>query len=224
MKQRPRGLRMNLPRLYAITDEAIVPNEELFDKVRVVLDAGVRLIQLRFKKTPHAERLELSRRIRELTRDFGAVLIMDDSPELARSIQADGVHLGIHDPRVGLSRRVLGSSAVIGITCYDRPERVAMWGEPVISYLGLSSPYPSPTKPKVMPSLDEFKELIKHARVPVYAIGGITPERVGEMMHAGCYGVAAISAIFAARDPAEAVSGFLAELESFPFTESESPS
>ncbi|MBN2378641.1 thiamine phosphate synthase [candidate division WOR-3 bacterium] len=207
---------MNLPRLYALTDEDLVPNHRLLDKVEVVLEAGVRLLQVRFKNTPHEEQNRLGKELRELTSAYGALFILNDFPEVARSVAADGVHLGAQDPRVDFTRKLLGPKAIIGVSCYDQIERITQWGSGDISYLGIASPYPSPTKAKVSPGLDTFRNLIVEARVPVYAIGGITPSRVGEMIKAGCHGVAVISAIFGVDDPAKAIKEFLSELAGYP--------
>jgi len=206
---------VNLPRLYAISDEEIVPNEELLEKVEEVLVAGVKLFQVRFKKTPHEEQYRLGKKLRELTRAHDALFIFNDSPEVARSVQADGVHLGANDPRVSFARRLLGQKAIIGVSCYDRIDRVVKWGPQEISHLGMATPYPSPTKPKVNPDIEEFTNLVSHARVPAYAIGGVTLERVGEMLKAGCYGVAVVSAVFAAEDPARAVLEFSEEIKKY---------
>lgn len=206
---------MKLPRLYAISDETIIPNNRMLESVEEVLQAGVRLFQVRFKKTPYPERLELGRKLRELTTSYEALFIVNDSPELARELEADGVHLGADDPQVLQAREVVGPQAIIGVSCYDQPQRVSRWGPEHISHLGMATPYPSSTKPKVNPDLKKFSGLVSLARVPVYAIGGVTPECVAELMKVGCYGVAVVSSIFGADDPSRAVKLFLKELGKF---------
>lgn len=206
---------MSLPRLYVVTDEDIVPNEYLLARAGKVLEAGVRLFQVRFKKTPYEEQLRLGHKLRLLTRKHKAIFIVNDLPELAKELGADGVHLGADDPDVPYARKLLGPDAIIGASCYDEIERVRRRSTEDISYIGLASPYPSPTKPKVNPELDKLSELAAASKVPVYAIGGITPKRVGEMIKIGCYGVAVVSAIFGTQNPSQEVRNFLAELERF---------
>jgi thiamine-phosphate pyrophosphorylase len=206
---------MRLFRLYALTDEDIVPNRYLLERVGDALEAGVRLFQVRFKKTPYEEQVRLGRELRELTKRYDSIFIVNDSPELAKELGADGVHLGADDPDVSYARKLLGPDAIIGLSCYDEIERVRRWGTEDISYIGVASPYPSPTKPKVKPELAKLRELLAHSKVPVYAIGGITPERVAEILKLGFYGVAVVSAIFGAKNPSEEVGNFLAELERF---------
>jgi thiamine-phosphate diphosphorylase len=204
---------MRLPRLYAVTDEKVLPNHLLLEKVQEVLEAGVRLLQVRFKKTTADEQLKLGAEIRALVRRYGAILIVNDSPELAKEIAADGVHLGANDPQVPQAREILGNDAIVGVSCYEDMALVRRWSQSDVSYIGLSSPYPSSTKHKEVVSLSRFRELVAASRLPCYGIGGITPERVGQMLDAGCHGVAVISAVFGAGNPAYETKRFLAELD-----------
>lgn len=205
----------DLPRLYAVTDEKVLPNTRLAPVIESVLDAGVRFLQLRFKQTPFMERLDLGFKIRKLTRRYGALLVVNDSPELCREISADGVHLGADDACIDEAKRVLGHSAIIGVSVYGAIEEMRRLGKGDVSYTGLLSPYPSTTKEKASIDLPIFKELVRESRVPVYGIGGITPDKVAELMDAGCYGVAVISAIFGASDPRQAAMEFLQALRKF---------
>lgn len=204
---------MTLPRLYVVTDEKVLPNAFLVDRVADVLEAGVRFVQVRFKKTPYDEQLSLGQEIRALTSKYNALLVVNDSPELAKEIGADGVHLGADDPKVPQAREILGNDAIIGVSCYEDIRLVRQSSSSDVSYIGLSSPYPSSTKHKEAVSLPGFRELVGASRLPCYAIGGITPERVGEMLQSGCHGVAVISAIFGAGNPAGETERFLAELD-----------
>ena len=204
---------MRLPRLYAVTDEKVLPNVRLIQKVAEVLEAGVRFLQLRFKKTPAREQLSLGQEIRVLTSKYNALLVINDSPELAKEIGADGVHLGAEDPQLSQARKILGPDAIVGVSCYEDMALVRRWSPDDVSYVGLSSPYPSTTKHKEKVSMPGFRELVGASRLPCYAIGGITPENVSEMMGAGCWGIAVISAVFGAGNPASQTRRFLAELE-----------
>jgi len=167
------------------------------------------MVQVRFKTTPREERLELGRALRALTREHGALLVVNDHPDLAAELGADGVHLGAGDPPVDRARDLLGPGAIIGVSAYDRRERITSWTPERISYIGLSSPYTSPTKEKAIPAPGTFRSLVASSRVPVYAIGGITPERTAAMLEAGCHGVAAVSSIYGAPDPAGRVARVL---------------
>jgi thiamine-phosphate pyrophosphorylase len=205
-------MKRELPRLYAVTDDTVVPNAELVARTERLLFAGVRLVQVRFKKTPFAEQVALGRELRGLTSHHGALLIADDSPRLAAEIGADGVHLGAEDATVEEARALLGPEAIVGVSGYDEESRVAAIDPSAVDYAGLSSPYPSLSKEKRTPPPERFVALVRRSPVPVFAIGGLTPERTPAMMAAGCHGVAAIAALNAAPDPAAAVARFLAAL------------
>lgn len=210
---RPSQSLATLPRLYAITDEKVVPNHLLIPLVEQVLDAGVRLLQLRFKTTPPGEQLDLGGKVRTLASRYGAILIVNDSPPLALDIGADGVHLGADDPTAAFARELLGPDAFIGISCADDEELLLKLQPGHVSYAGILSPYPSTTKSKTNINLENFRRLVSLSSVPVYGIGGITPERVPEIMAAGCHGVAVISAIFGSARPGDAVREFLDRLQ-----------
>lgn len=205
-------MRPPLPRLYAVTDERTCPGPELVETVRRVLDAGVRLLQVRFKTTPRDEQVRLGRVLRELTREAGALLIANDSPGLALAIEADGVHLGAEDATVEQARALLPAGAIVGVSGDADEARIRGIDPARVDYLGLSSPWPSGTKEKAVPDPETFRALVRAAPVPVYAIGSVTPDRTPEMIAAGCRGVAAVGALFGAPDPAAAVRAFLRAL------------
>ncbi len=200
--------RPTLPRLFAVTDESAVASGRLIEVTEVLLRAGVRLFQARFKSTPFAEQVALGREMRTLTRRHGALLIADDSPELATIIDADGVHLGAGDPSVDEARRLLGNGAIVGVSAYADEARVRAAETPRVDYVGLSSPFPSGTKAKPAPGEEEFGALARAARVPAFAIGGMTPERTAAVVRLGCHGVAAVAALYGAADPATETARF----------------
>jgi thiamine-phosphate pyrophosphorylase len=187
----------------------MVPAFDLEQRIIDLMKAGVRLVQLRLKVTPLAECIFVGRRVRALTRASDALLIVNDSAHLAQEIDADGVHLGAGDAAVEKAHEILKGEMVIGVSCYADRDRVERYGPDRISYIGLSSPWESPLKPdKPMPSPKEFKRLVKRAKVPVYAIGGVTPELTKAALKAGCHGVAAVTSLFADPEAAENVPRF----------------
>jgi len=202
-----------LPRLYAITDEVVLPNPVLLDKAQEVLQAGIRMLQVRFKTTPWEEQIRLGEKLRELTRQFDSYLVVNDSPQLALSIEADGVHLGAGDPDVARAREILDPAKIVGVSCYEDLELVKMYEPRCADYVGVSSPYLSTTKQKGIVDIQGLKSVVRTSKVPVYVIGGITPAKVREIMRTGCHGIAVISAIFGKENPGNAVKEFLSLLE-----------
>jgi thiamine-phosphate pyrophosphorylase len=189
-----------LPRLYGVTDEALLPGRALIERVRLALMGGLRLVQVRFKTTARAERLSLGRELRAMTSEHGALLIVNDRPELAADLGADGVHVGAEDVSVERARELLGPDAIVGMSAYGDEALVRSSIERGATYVGLSSPYPSPTKDKPSTDVETVRHLAAISPVPTYAIGGITFERAARMTALGCHGVAVVSALFGAQD------------------------
>jgi thiamine-phosphate pyrophosphorylase len=199
---------MELPRLYGVTDEGLLPGNLLVARVRVAVEAGLRMVQVRFKATPPGERLRQGRELRAITRAHGAMLIVNDRPDLAAEIEADGAHVGADDVAVESAREMLGPDAVVGMSAYGDESLVREAGRRGASYIGLSSPFPSPTKPKPSPDRTTFRRLADLSPVPAFAIGGLTHERAADLLPE-VHGVAVVSALFGAEDVAAATRAFL---------------
>src|SRR5690554_7588426 len=108
------------PGLYAITDNALTPADQLIAAVEAALQGGATLVQYRDKVGTSAERLRQATELNVLCRQAGVPLLINDDPELALRVGAAGVHLGQDDCTLANARRVLGPEAVIGITCQHR--------------------------------------------------------------------------------------------------------
>jgi thiamine-phosphate pyrophosphorylase len=187
---------MDLPRLYGLTDEALLPGDAVLGGVREAVEAGLRLVQVRFKVTSEEDCRRLGRELRAITRDLGALLIVNDRPELAAELGADGAHVGADDVDVERAREILGPDAIVGMSAYGEEALVAASADRGASYIGLSSPFPSPTKPKPITDRATFARLATASPVPAYAVGGLDAERAAEAIRLGCHGVAVVSALF----------------------------
>ena len=189
--------------LYAVTDKKLIPREAFEDAVEKALRGGAGLIQLREKDTPPEEIIELGKSLLQITKSYGAPLIINDSPEIAREIGADGVHLGEGDCSIEHARRVLGDHAIVGVSCYGSIERGIDAETRGADYVAFGTPYNTPTKPGRVPTplevLRETAEKIKS--IPIFSIGGITAENTSVIMDTGVDGIAAITSIFGSDDP-----------------------
>ena len=193
--------------LYAVTDEAL--RESLIDAVAEVLEAGVRILQYRDKGDDKPRRETEAIVLRALTHRHNALLIINDDPELAASVAADGVHLGLDDPDVATAREVLGPEAVIGVSCYDSLKLARQAAAAGADYVAFGSVYPSETKPGALHApLELLSEAKRTLGVPVCAIGGITPGNAEPVLAAGADLLAVISSIFSASDISRAVKAF----------------
>ncbi len=134
---------------------------------------------------------------------------------MAAAVGAPGVHLGRHDLPVEVARRFLGPGAVIGATANSLDEARLAWQQD-IDYLGAGPVFGTASKANPAPvlGLDGLAAIAAECPVPVIAIGNITPDRVGEVIAAGAYGVAVLSGITCAADPTTAARNYAAQIRS----------
>jgi thiamine-phosphate pyrophosphorylase len=203
---------MRLPPLYAIVD----PLDTGHDPValaRVLLDGGARLLQLRWKAASPRELLAAATAIRGLTHDAGALLLVNDRPDVARAVDADGVHLGQDDLPISAARRVLGARRLIGVSTHD-VEQAGAAEAAGADYIGVGPIYATSTKTDALAArgLAHVSAVRAAVRCPLVAIGGITPATAAAVRAAGADAVAMIGALVRATDPAAAVREVLARL------------
>jgi thiamine-phosphate pyrophosphorylase len=192
--------------LYVITDKKLIPRDRFIETAEKAIRGGASIIQLREKDTPEEELIILGKGLLEITRRYGIPLIINDSPELAKKVGADGVHLGKEDVEISKARKTLGSESIIGVSCYGDIER-GLWAEKEgADYLAFGTPFFTPTKPdrKSTPFevLKEAKRKIK--TIPIFAIGGITKYNLASVLETGVDGVAVITTVFSSIDPEDA--------------------
>lgn len=182
--------------LYAVTPEGLA-GVRLLESAARALSGGAVMLQYRAKSGAHRES---ARALAGLCRRHGALLIVNDDPELAAEIDADGVHLGRDDVSIAQARRLLGTDRIIGVSCYDdlgRAEDLAASGA---NYLAFGSMHPSPTKPDAVCCRPEVLTAARRLGRPVVAIGGITLEHAPTLIDAGADLLAVISDLFDAPD------------------------
>ncbi|MCD8186903.1 MAG: thiamine phosphate synthase [Rikenellaceae bacterium] len=196
-----------------ITPAAAGP--EILDGVRGFLQGGGRWVQLRLKNTPEKEILEIGRLVLPLCRSYGAVLIVNDHPELALRIGADGVHLGKEDISPIQARQLLGPEKIVGCTANTFADIQRLNGYP-IDYIGLGPFRFTETKKNLSPVLglngyrQIFSSIQRHGiRLSVTVIGGITLEDVEDLKEAGAVYFAVSGAIGRAEDPVRTTAEFL---------------
>jgi thiamine-phosphate pyrophosphorylase len=203
-----------LPVLYAIVD----PLDTGRDPVALaaaLLAGGARLLQLRLKEATSRELLDAAERIAPMARAVGALFLVNDRPDIARAVEADGVHLGQDDLPVAAARRVLGPGRVIGVSTHDLEQAPAAEAAGA-DYIGVGPVYATVTKREAL--VPRGLELVRAARAtvrcPIVAIGGITPATAPAVRAAGADAVAMIGALVRAADPRAEVASVLAGLES----------
>lgn len=160
-----------------------------------VLRAGVKWVQYRDKESDRCCLFETAVELRELTRKSGAFFIMNDHPDIAAAVDADGVHLGQDDMPVAEARKVLGSEKVIGISTHSIAEAVEAERDGA-DYVGFGPVFSTGTKDAGKPiGTDMLARVRSEVNIPVVAIGGITAGELPRVVSAGAQAVAVASGI-----------------------------
>lgn len=197
--------------------------EEQLNNIQKALEFGCRWIQLRFKKA-NAETLEQTALLaKELCQKFDAHFIINDHINLAKKIDADGVHLGLTDSSIQEARELLGDKKIIGGTANSYEDVIQRYHERC-NYVGLGPYKFTITKEKLSPivGLEGYKEIIsklenKGVEIPIFAIGGILEEDIDPILNSGIYGIAVSGLI--TNNPTESLQYKMVSLNSEPLNQ-----
>ncbi|MFN3567357.1 MAG: thiamine phosphate synthase [Caldimicrobium sp.] len=212
------NLRYKLKGLYVITDEKLTPYEGgiLFQKVELALKGGAKIVQLRDKNTPLKTLIPVAEKLKELCKKYEALFIVNDYIDLAKEVEADGVHIGKEDTSLEVALRELPGK-VIGVSCYGSLERALVVERMGASYVAFGSFFSSPTKPEAsLVPVELIKEAKKKLTLPICAIGGITLEKAKPLLELGADMLAVISDIWRAssiEDRAKAYAKLFLEVQ-----------
>ncbi len=201
---------MKIKGLYAIIDNSIRPDLSNIEIAKKVLAGGARIVQLRGKGLSSKELLRQAREIRKLSREAGAIFIVNDRAEIALLSDADGVHLGQDDLPVSEARKILGAGKLIGISTHSIEQAMKAQQEGA-DYIGFGPVFGTTTKADAEEAkgLQALLEIKKNVKIPVVAIGGINLENLADVISSGADAVAVISAIVKAEDIEGATSDLL---------------
>jgi thiamine-phosphate pyrophosphorylase len=200
--------------LYVVTDRQQTGGRALQDVVAAALSGGARAFQLREKDLPPRELYPLAQELRQLTRQHGARLLINDRIDVALAVDADGVHLTTTSLPPRVARRLLGEDRLIGVSTHNLGEvrRATTEGADFlvfgpVFYTPSKAPYGEPV------GLEALRAARAVATCPILAIGGVNRSNLAHVMQAGADGIAVISAIISAPDPAAASRALLATLQ-----------
>jgi thiamine-phosphate pyrophosphorylase len=194
--------------LYLVTS----PQTQLFTTVEAALQGGATLVQYRDKNADDSTRLQNAEKLCILCHQYGALFIVNDRPDLALAVNADGVHLGQQDLPVRLARQILGPQRLVGRSthCPEDLQRAIQEG---VDYIGVGPVYETPTKAgRPAAGLDYVRHAVAQTTLPWFAIGGIDLTNLSEVLAAGAQRVAIVRAIMQAEDPKQVTQEFLRRL------------
>jgi thiamine-phosphate pyrophosphorylase len=149
--------------------------------------------------------LGVAERFRRMTAAHGALFILNDRPDLAARLDADGVHVGQDDAPVAEARELVGADRIVGLSTHT-PGQIHAAVAAGVDYIGVGPVHATPTKPgRPAAGLGLVRYAVANARVPFFAIGGITVGNVAAVAATGAQRVAVVRAVTEAADPGEAV-------------------
>jgi len=205
------GEKFSRVKLYGIISRQAC-RESVRETARAIIAGGADLLQLREKTAPDAVFMAQAAELRELTDETGNILIINDRPDIAALVGADGAHLGQHDLPVAEARKLLRPGAVVGKSTHSLAQALAAVNEGA-DYIGVGPMFDTDTKdagPVRGPEL--LKQIVGEVPLPIVAIGGINADNVGLLVEAGATCVAVCSAICGADNPKAAAEAIKKQL------------
>jgi thiamine-phosphate pyrophosphorylase len=187
-------------RLYGILDLSYVDSLETGNVAEQMIDGGVDLLQLRAKARPSAEIAKTAAELHCITMKRDVPLIINDHPEIARVVSAEGVHVGQDDLAISEVREVAGPDRMVGKSTHSVDQAIRAFYEGA-DYIGFGPIFATPTKPDYRPiGLDEVQRVHEAIRIPIFCIGGIKLDNLPEVIAAGARRVVIVSGLLQATD------------------------
>jgi thiamine-phosphate pyrophosphorylase len=183
-------------RLYLVTDSRLHKGYTVLEQVKLALQGGIRIIQIREKALRASEYIELASEALKLTRAEGAFLIINDAVDVVRATGADGLHLGQEDLPLPEARKMLGNDVTIGVSVKTVEEAVEAEKEHA-NYVAVNGVFSTMTKEDLgyLPGPDAVTRIRQSISLPVIGIGGINLQNCCDVIAAGAHGVAVVTAI-----------------------------
>lgn len=184
-----------MEKLQYISQGFTIEDQEL--NIRKALDHGIKWIQVRWKNAPENEFIKLCEISKKLCSDNQTVCIINDHVQIAKEIDADGVHLGLKDTSIEIARHILGTNKIIGGTANTISDVLQRMNEPC-DYIGLGPLRFTSTKEQLSPILgfEGYEEIIQNLKersleIPkIFAIGGVVLNDIELLQSIGIYGAA----------------------------------
>ena len=186
--------------LYAVTDRSWLNGKTLYKRVEEAIKGGVTFVQLREKMLDEESFLNEALGIQKLCRKYDIPFVVNDNVEIAKKINADGVHVGQSDMEAVNVRAIIGDDKILGVSV-QTVEQAVLAQKQGADYLGVGAVFPTGSKADAEDvSYETLKSICEAVNIPGVAIGGISVGNVLKLKGSGISGIAVISAIFAAED------------------------
>jgi len=199
-------------RLYAISDRRLCAPRLIALVLKQAAQVGVKAVQLREKDLTPADLLRLAQDVQDSLSRYGTKLLINDRADIAAAVGAAGVHLTEQSISVAAARLILGDEALIGASAH-REESVRAAEGSGADFIVLGPVFQSPSHPNVAPlGLHAFEKIASQVKIPLFAVGGITPDNTRQCLDAGAFGVASIRALVGTKSVRSAVRAFKREL------------
>ena len=187
-------------RLYGILDLGYVESSEAEQIAGQMIDGSIDLLQLRAKACPSAEIAKIAAVLHDSTLRRGVPLVINDHPEIARIVPAEGVHVGQDDLPIADVRKIAGPNCVVGKSTHSVDQAVRAFHEGA-DYIGFGPIFATPTKPDYPPvGLEEIRKVHDAVNIPIFCIGGIKLDNLPEVIEAGARRVVIVSGLLQAKD------------------------
>ena len=201
-------------KLYAVTDLR-EEDPAIFRKVEAAYRGGADIVQLRSKNLTDASLYRMGIRMRKIASRFRKLFFVNDRPDLALAVGADGIHVGQDDLPVRFVRKIVGKKFFVGLSTHNLAQALQAAGEDA-DYIAVGPIFGTPTKPTYRPvGLDLIRKLRGRIRIPFVCIGGIDQKNIRDVLKAGASRVAVVRAIFDAPDPFRAAQTLKETLETY---------
>ena len=191
-------------KLYLVTDRGLAGDRAIEDIVRESVKGGVTMVQLREKNIATRDFIALALKLKEILKPSGVPLVINDRVDVAMAADADGVHIGQSDMPYAMARELLGASKIIGLSVenFDQIEEANKLN---VDYIGISPVFATPTKTDTAEpfGLEGLRKAVSMSVHPTVAIGGMNECTAADVIACGTDGIAVVSAIVCAPDPAE---------------------
>lgn len=189
--------------LYAVTDRSWLKGETLYAQVEKALKGGATFIQLREKELNEEAFYQEAVELKKLCHQYKVPFVINDNVEIAKKMDADGVHVGQSDMAACDVRKILGEDKILGVSA-QTVEQALLAEQMGADYLGVGAVFPTGTKTDAVEvDAETLKAICAAVKIPVIAIGGIKADNLSELSGSGICGIAVVSAIFAAENITE---------------------